>query len=721
MKLLRIDHVAPQGAPIQLHPQLTVVRGATPEMRRKLIDLFRAFSIPSTLECTGMIEVGSVQLALDQLTLQGLDLDPKVNAVLQWSAAAPTTITSTTAAPELESTLAKIQEQVDEHSEELRQIVLSLSLFAERMEQVRTSLDSAAALDLDGCQSQIGILESQRLGLRAQWEHDRQLLQTRRDDLLEEISLLNEKLDMVVLLDLQAVCAARDELKSLLTASLIPDPVAQELALRIYNSLRNLREITDLAVAATSRRIEAEQNLDAAQDDLVASTSVSLSQLPNQGDLERLEELRNEIFSYPSTFSSPQVPRPQLSLQELRSEESALLQRLGYESYSAYVRGIPFVQTDLERASRRERAVQRVQQLQQDLQDLLEGCPDPQDLELAEMELSVMLQTAAELLGTGGLAEPGGQTPPAPAFPPAPASGPPSAAAADAQRADNVREVVALLRDRKVAAVVLDSSEVLQAANRLRQAVERAAGPGLNETWLHAESSTESPEDLLRGVDLWLAVFQDPADWVASTQAQINDLRAQISNAEAEELHQGDLSEWAQVEAELDRVMDQMIEAQTRSAQHDQAMMQLAELRDQELQLRSQESELLRFLAQAETQLQQAQLQAQLQAPALQVPASNQVLPPTYRSGSGGVHQRSTADDCEWALIERVAQQRAISFLGSIPLLIDSLPSDPLAQHKIIERAREMSAIVQMVILSENQWLFDQAQSGSFAATAIQF
>ncbi|MCX6524464.1 MAG: hypothetical protein NTX58_06805 [Actinobacteria bacterium] len=136
-------------------------------------------------------------------------------------------------------------------------------------------------------------------------------------------------------------------------------------------------------------------------------------------------------------------------------------------------------------------------------------------------------------------------------------------------------------------------------------------------------------------------MFQDPADWVASTQAQINDLRAQISNAEAEELHQGDLSEWAQVEAELDLVMDQMIEAQTRVAQHDQAMMQLAALRDQELQLRSEERELLTVLAQEETQVQQAQLQAQLQVPALQVPASNQVLPPTYRSGSSGVHQRS--------------------------------------------------------------------------------
>ncbi len=730
MKLLRIDHLAPQGAPIQLHPQLTVLRGATPEMRRKLIDLFQAFSTPTTLECAGTIEVGGVQLALDQLTLQGLDLDHKVNAVLQWSTAHPTTaapstaspITAapTTASPEPESASARIQQQVDEHSEGLRQIVLSLSRFAERMEQIRTGLDATAALDLAECQSQIGTLESQRLGLRSQWEHDRQLLQTRREDLLEEISLLNEKLDMVALLDLQAVCAARDELKSLLTASLVPDPVAQELALRIYNSLRNLREITDLAVAATSRRIEAEQNLDAAQDDLVASTSASLAQLPNQGDLERLEELRNEIFSYPTTFSSPQVPRPQLTLQELRLEESALLQRLGYESYSAYVRGIPFVQTDLERASRRDRAVHRVQQLQQELQDLMEGSPDPQDLELAEMELSVMLQTAAELLGAGELAEPGGQAPSALPF------GQLSAAAADAQRADNVREVVALLRDRKVAAVVLDSGEVLQAANRLRQAVERAAGPGLNETWLNAESSTESPEDLLRVVDLWLAVFQDPADWVASTQSQINDLRAQISKVEVEELHQGDLSEWAQVEAELDRVMDQMIEAQTRAAQHDQAMMQLADLRDQELNLRSQERELLRVLAEEETQLQQAQLQAQLQqaqlqAPPLQVASLNQVLPPTYRSGSGGVPQRSTAEDCEWALIERVAQQRAISFLGSIPLLIDSLPSDPLAQHKVIERAREMSALVQIVILSENQWLFDQAQSGSFAASAIQF
>ncbi len=728
MKLLRIDHLAPQGAPIQLHPQLTVLRGATPEMRRKLIDLFRAFSTPTTLECAGMIEVGGVQLALDQLTLQGLDLDPKVNAVLYWNPASPSTASPSTASPstvspsttspnwaspESESTVARIQQQLDGHREELRQIVLSLSSCAERMEQTRTSLDATAALDLDGSQTRISILESQRLDLRAQWEDDRQLLQNRREELLEEISLLNEKLDMVALLDLQAVCSARDELKSLMTASLVPDPVAQELALRIYNSLRNLREITDLAVAATSRRIEAEQNLDAAQDDLVACTSASLSQLPNQDDLERLEELRNQIFSYPTTFSSPQVPKPQLSLQELRLEESALLQRLGYESYSAYVRGIPFVQTDLERASRRERAVERVVQVQQELQGLIEGSPDPQDLELAEMELSVMLQTAAELLATGEPAELGGQSPVSAVVL--------SAAAADAQRADNVREVVALLRERKVAAVVLDSGEVLQAAHRLRQEVERAAGPGLNETWLHAESSPESPEDLLRGVDLWLAVFQDPADWVASTQSQINDLRAQVSAAEAEEFHQGDLSEWAQVEAELDLVMDQMIESQTRVAQHDQAMMQLAALRDQELQLRSQESELLRVLAQAETQLQQAQLQAQLQAPALQVPASNQVLPPTYRSGSNGVHQRSTADDCEWALIERVAQQRAISFLGSVPLLIDSLPSDPLAQHKIIERAREMSAIVQMVILSENQWLFEQAQSGSFAASAIQF
>ncbi|MCX6524466.1 MAG: hypothetical protein NTX58_06815 [Actinobacteria bacterium] len=153
MKLLRIDHVAPQGAPIQLHPQLTVLRGVTPEMRRKLIDLFQAFSTPTTLECAGTIEVGGVQLALDQLTLQGLDLDPKVNAVLHWNPASPSTTSPSTtdpsttspstaspnaaspnaaspnwASPESESTLARIQQQVEGHREELRQIVLSLSI-----------------------------------------------------------------------------------------------------------------------------------------------------------------------------------------------------------------------------------------------------------------------------------------------------------------------------------------------------------------------------------------------------------------------------------------------------------------------------------------------------------------------------------------------------------------------------------------------------------------
>ena len=739
MKLLRIDHLAPQGASIQLHPQLTVLRGATPEMRRKLIELFQAFSSPESLDCSGMIEVGGVQLALDQLTLQGLQLDPFVNAVLQWSPTpqsepAPQSEPSPQSEPtpqpvfagsDRSSVVAGIQQRVDAHREELQQVIAALSALADSMEQVRSGLDAEAASELGLCRIQIDELEARRAVLRAEFEWERQRLDARREELHAEVSVLSEKLDMVASLDLHEVCAARDELKGLLTASLVPDPVAQELAVRIYNSLRNLREITDRAVAATSRRVEAEQNLDAAQVDLVASTSASLSPLPNADDLERLEQLRTEIFSYPTTMSTFDL-QPPVTLQELRAEESQVLKRLGYESYSDYVRGIPLVKTDLERSARRESAMRRVQQFQQELQQLILESPDPQDLELAEMELSVMLQSASELLATDSI-DPSSEVP----------AEPMSATATDAQRAENVRAVVTLLRERKVAAAVIDTAEVHLVAERLRVAVERAAGPVLNETWLDSQAWTGTGEDLLRVVDLWLAVFQDPADWVASTRSQMQDLRAQIVVTEAEEPQPNDVSQWAQVEAELDAVMDRMVDAQSRAALHDQSMTNLADLRDKELQVRGQERELLGALAEAQAQLHEAQLQeaqlhaaqlheAQLHAAQLKNLQAQEVraqpqLPPRYRAGSPVDAERSLADDCEWTLIERVAQQRAVSFLGSVPLLIDALPSDPLAQHQVIQRVQEMSAVVQLVILSDHEWLFEQAQSGRFPALAIQF
>ncbi|MEI7886793.1 MAG: hypothetical protein WCJ04_05300 [Actinomycetes bacterium] len=728
MKLVRIDHLAPEGAQIQLHPQLTILRGATPEMRRKLIQIFQAFSTPENLECSGVIEVGGVQLSLDQLTLQGLELDPLVRAVLNWVSAVPLATPDATAVPyqsdpgasfqpdrpgglfpaplhQAESALP--QQRVDQNRQDLQRVDQNRRELVERMEQVREGLDALAAGVLEGCRSQIEALEARRAVLRADWEYDRAQVQSRRDEIQAEMRALTEKLDMVATLDLSAVVSVRDELRLLLATTLVPDPVAQDLAVRIYNSLRNLREISDLAVAATSRRIEAEQSLNAAQDDVVSSTSASLSPAPDPDDLRRLEELRLEIFSYPSTVAFPEMfaedsasAQPYLSLQDLRTEEARLLHRLGYESYSAYVRGIPLVQTDLERTSRRESALLRVQQYEQELQQLIAGSPDPQDLELAEMELTVMLQAASELLGDRASFDPGVQSLPEQ----------PLSAATDAQRADNVREVVALLRERKIASVIVDSPEVLLVADRLRETVERAAGPGLNDTWMNSEDWSSDPQALLQGVDLWLAVFQDPADWVASTRSQIHDLRAQIAAGDAQDLYQGDVTQWAEVEADLDSVMDVMVDAQNRVARHEQAMLQLAALRDEELQLRSQERDLLATLAQAESELQQAQLHS----------ATAFALPPAQRSGIALRQERTHADDCEWLLIERVAQQRAVSFSGSVPLLIDGLPSDPLAQHQVIERVKSLSSVVQLLILSDNPWLFEQVQLGKFSASALQ-
>ena len=59
-----------------------------------------------------------------------------------------------------------------------------------------------------------------------------------------------------------------------------------------------------------------------------------------------------------------------------------------------------------------------------------------------------------------------------------------------------------------------------------------------------------------------------------------------------------------------------------------------------------------------------------------------------------------TSPDIEWALIARLAEQRSVSFAGSVPLLVDGLPKDRALSIELLERMDRMSDQVQVVVVA---------------------
>ena len=82
---------------------------------------------------------------------------------------------------------------------------------------------------------------------------------------------------------------------------------------------------------------------------------------------------------------------------------------------------------------------------------------------------------------------------------------------------------------------------------------------------------------------------------------------------------------------------------------------------------------------------------------------------------------RTSPEDLEWLLIERLAQQRTVSFVGSVPMLLDGVPEDLDARAAVFGRAARMDELVQMVVLSDDDWVLDWVAHSAPAAAVIQF
>lgn len=673
MKFVRIDSLAPGATPLELHAQLTLLRGASPELRRRLLAAARAVVGSGELAETGVLEVSGVQLALDRSTVEQLRIDAAVDPVLAFgSRATPASGTSV----ELPPPVVVLSDDEVALRAQLRQVTTARTELGARMESARAGLDSFSNASLEVCRGQIEALELRRAALRADWEHERAERAEQADAASVQLHALRSLIDSIEAAvatgpRLAAARAAVDEVSGIVESDASALALADELE-------ASIGQVAAFAARADRRRAELAARRDALE---VARTELAEVQAAPRVDrdvVERLEAIREEIFSADERPGVLGAARQKRRLAELRSEEAILLDRLGFDTYSAYVMGIPTLRAEMERSSRTEEVAQRVVQLEAELA-AAEGAIDldPDARRVAD-ELHRCAYRALELLASDD---------------PLPAPIELARIVADAEVADSpLGHALEGLRRRSVPdpAVVAARRDELDAAlaelDRSGREV-RAAAADLPDEPVALVTPPEVPETA--DATAWEGWLESAGAWSAGATGAVSEL-IELQSELGDEGDAQRIARWAEVEAELDEALDRLTAAQERVRLHEEATAQLAELRTEELALRDQERELLARIGELEA-----------------MPVPPPVPPAPEPSGSDpsvpieAEVDHEDPDAVEWALVARLARQRSVSFVGSVPIVVDGLPVAPAVRQRVLERLGRMSDLVQVIVLAD--------------------
>jgi len=771
MKLVRVDRLAPGGAALELHPRVTVLSGASPEMRRRLVQTVRSIVGDDEPECPGVLEVSGVRLALDRPTLDQLRLDHRIDPVLalrdplpgaaeqpEPRRSAPASSGRPLAAEHLftprtgranpfgdVASAGAFGGRSDARQElraRLRQVTEERTRLGERMEEVRQGLDSFSRAALDVVRGQIEALESRRATLRQQWEARLREHRERREALVGELSDARATLDRAGHVDPSAVAAAREQLAAALDVPDGPDPAALDLADRLESAAQAVWSDAQRAAADAAREQEASRALVQARHELAEAEAGTDRSTFDPSVVRRLEQVREELFASDDRGALLGPARSKRRIQELRAEEAVLLDQLGFDTYSAYVMGIPSVRAALDRSERLVAARERVARAEAELGTIRAGAVMDAERRHHAIELSSLIEQAAALLGTAPLVTP----PPGDLSP-----------GASERLVEQARGLVEQLRRRRTLPPGPDAPQVRDAVRALQAALQHV---GALEPTPSVVTGRDAPRALLGVADAWLAGSRERESAAIVARQRVQAIEAELAALDASAPPERDVSQWAEVEADLDAALDRLAETEDRVRAHEEAMDRLADLRGEELALRERERELLAALSEDATDVPTAGPPTPPGQPPRTgnlfaadpfsaadpfAPSGAPSTPPPFRGASAGApagppsaspfagpaepsepEAPATAPsapsgvDLHWTLVSRLAEQRAVSFAGSLPLVVDGLPTDAGLRDRLLERIRAMSDLIQIVVLSDEPAVRDWVVRQGHDALLVQ-
>lgn len=700
MRVVRIDQLAPGGAALEVHPRLTLLRGASPELRRRLAATVAAIAGRGELDLTGVIEVSGVQLALDAATVAQLRIEPGIDPVVtDLAARRPVTDrraeqpAAATPAVDLPTPVVVVSTAEADLRAELRTVTTARTALGTEMDAARAGLDSFSTAALEVCLGQIDALETRRSTLREDWErvrdeHERELVEA-----TAQLAAVRTLVERAAEVDPSEVRVRRDGLLSLQEHSGEPDRAAAQLAAQLDAAAARVREMTERRDQFRRREADLLAELEEARGQVEVAERAAVAPAVDRSVVQRLEAVRDEIFEVDDRQSVLAAARNKRRLAELRSEEAILLDRLGFDTYSSYVMGIPSVRAELERAAQVDAARELVQQLESRLDAMRDDAPGDVDVADAAFQLHRLLGQAMKLLGVDDVAVDA------------------EVLAGDVieggEAARIVHDTSVRLRERRIVSpeftdeataalgVALDELSTAVSELGLDLPVASATVPQPPAAPAPVDPMAESAVLLARSEE-WLDWFEELRGWIASADAGAEALERRVAQLGSRPRDER-MERWAEVEAELDEALDRLTAAQERVRSHEEATARLATLRARELELRDRERELLERIA-AET----ATARPPSPPPVPEVPGPAAAETASTSEASVMVADLHDPGAVEWAVVARLARQRSVSFIGSLPLVVDGLPDDPSVRAAVLGRLDRMSDLVQVVVVSDD-------------------
>lgn len=670
MRVVRYTDPVIEGLEFQFHPRLTVVSGLPGPVRQRLTDTIAAIPRGATPAGRVLIDVHGVRLDLTKENLDLLECDRDIDAVL--SGAELPGATGSEADPDEELTAA--QTDLREADEQYRQVQQSAAATRRELDdlyegQVSLSrhidaasggLDSFAEANLFAAEEDLTSL--QRAGSEDGAVAGDLAEQTAAVEILDRrISEASTARDRLSNTDPEPVRAAYRALKLVLEPSRVPDPNAQRLADQLAQADARRRQAlvaggheASFARASGRRQVAVAAVMEAEREQRAPKLPPEL--------VDELESVRDDYFA--TERGSRRVLGKSRRLNALRTRQDQLLRELGFTSWQAYLLGITDDPSTLERQHRQSEARAAMADAESQVQAATSARRSDPTVRGAEAEADRLSESARSLLG--------GQVP----------------------------DLEGALRSRTIEAPA--------------QGVEDAAQQLSRSLAVVGVQPAGSPRELEAQARVWLVARERLAEELEERDAELGSLKTE-HRLLAERItrltavagqHQPDTilaSEQTAAEERIDH-------AKARLGRHAAAVATLSELRAQDELLRNQHNALTSQLQDRERMVAHA-AEVRHEIRSLLSRLEEQV----QQAMSNGAPNRRQAGDgpgaVEWYVLARLAQQRSVSYVGSVPLLVDDAFADQdfADMGSVLGRLERMAEAVQVI------WLTDDVDVRSWA------
>jgi len=701
MKLVRYVDPA-SGLTLHLHPQVNVIRGLSSEARTRLLRNLAAIPKGGPLTASGTIAVHGVTLDLSVDTLELLELDEPVDVVVhRWdvpggeddqpdgpdtereaelgaalAAEQDASREAEAAAGRLEEAAGRLSETRTRHGE-----------LGAQVEAARAGMDDGAAVELRSAKEALDRLKERRSQEAADRRAaERRQVEERLDHLGGELADVERRLRPPQDDPAETIREAVAELDAVSDPTPVHPPEARELASELASAAEHLAAVQDRLAGGRSQLMELTARRDAAYDAFVTAEQWLRTPDLDPAKVAELERIHEEIFDMDARVSRLSAARLRRRASALRLREQALLAELGFDTWSSYVTGVASPEAEAERQRRYEVAKATYEFAEDELaRAAAQPSHDSPELRNAERRVSDLREQAARLLGRS--------------------PGP-----------DPVTE----LREHTVPAGSLRGS-ITAAAAALRLAL--------------ADGGVSLPSDcdvttLRDAADDWLGRQAEREQELGRLEVRRRELREAVDAAEAELDRLAALPETVDLDPsdpEAAELTGRIHAASVRVDAHRAALERFERLREELAEVGSTLARLTDEVAEAEREasrcaslLEQASVERHATHERWEAITAEREA--ARRSRREAAAETLDVDAVEWYLLARLAAQRSVSYVGSLPIVIDDAFSgwgtDRLAA--VYHRLARMSDVVQVVICSDDPEVAQWAAGLDGASSVIE-